>query len=149
MIAEPQGILNSGINFGRRCFRLSNAPSVLVGSAPSEIMAITRITVPKDYPNRPRRVDPNVRSRSACICGSSGRPKIGEPGLMESSFPSSAASAVPLASTIWRRVQLQSVPQRSILCTLTCHAEPSMRLQTRMKCIGSAIYNARREIGTM
>ena len=48
MIAgQPQGILNSGINFGRRCFRLSNAPSVLVGSAPSEIMAITRITVPK------------------------------------------------------------------------------------------------------
>jgi AraC family transcriptional regulator len=51
MIAEPpQGILNSGNNFGRRCFQLKNAPSVLVGSAPSEQMAITRITVPKGLP---------------------------------------------------------------------------------------------------
>ena len=61
MIAEQsQGILNSGINFGRRCFQLSNAPSVLVGSAPSELMAITRITVPKGLsepatPGRPER----------------------------------------------------------------------------------------------
>ncbi len=55
-----QGILNSGINFGRRCFQLSNAPSVLVGTAPSEQMAITRITVPKGLsepatPGRPER----------------------------------------------------------------------------------------------
>ena len=61
MIAEqPQGILNSGISFGRRCFRLSTAPSVLVGSAPSELMAITRITVPEGLsepatPGRPER----------------------------------------------------------------------------------------------
>ena len=60
MLAEPQGILNSGINFGRRCFRLSNAPSVLVGSAPSELLAVTRITVPKGLsepatPGRPER----------------------------------------------------------------------------------------------
>jgi AraC family transcriptional regulator len=61
MIAErPQGILNSGNNFGRRCFQLKNAPSVLVGSAPNEQMAITRITVPKGLsepatPGRPER----------------------------------------------------------------------------------------------
>ena len=61
MIAEQsQGILNSGINFGRRCFQLSDAPSVLVGTAPSELMAITRITVPKGLsepatPGRPER----------------------------------------------------------------------------------------------
>jgi AraC family transcriptional regulator len=48
MIAErPQGILNSGNYFGRRCFQLRTAPSVLVGSGPSEQMAITRITIPK------------------------------------------------------------------------------------------------------
>jgi len=61
MIAErPQGILNSGINFGRRCFQLSNAPSVVVGTASSEQLAITRITVPKGLsepatPGRPER----------------------------------------------------------------------------------------------
>ena len=48
MIAQcPEPILNLGNNFGRRCFQLRNAPSVLVGSSPSEQMAITRITVPK------------------------------------------------------------------------------------------------------
>jgi AraC-like DNA-binding protein len=61
MVAErPQGILNSGNNFGRRCFQLRNAPSVLIGSAPSEQMAITRITVPEGLsepatPGRPER----------------------------------------------------------------------------------------------
>ena len=55
-----QGILNAGINFGRRCFQLSNAPSVLVGAAQSEQMAITRITVPNGLsepaaPGRPER----------------------------------------------------------------------------------------------
>ena len=60
MLAEPQGILNSGINFGRRCFQLSNAPSVLVGTPSSEQLAITRITVPKGLsepatPGRPER----------------------------------------------------------------------------------------------
>jgi len=48
MIAEPpQGILNSGNNFGRRCFQLKNAPSVLDGSALSEQLALTRVAVPK------------------------------------------------------------------------------------------------------
>lgn len=60
LVEQPQGILNSGINFGRRCFQLSTAPSVLVGNAPSELMAITRITVPKGLsepatPGRPER----------------------------------------------------------------------------------------------
>jgi AraC family transcriptional regulator len=60
MIAErPLRILNSGNNFGRRCFRLTNAPSVLVGSASSDQMAITRITVPKGLsePATPGRLE--------------------------------------------------------------------------------------------
>src|SRR5450432_2392676 len=60
MIAErPQGILNAGNNFGSRCFQLKNAPSVLVGSALSEQLAITRITVPKGLsePATPGRLE--------------------------------------------------------------------------------------------
>ena len=58
--ARPQEILNSGNNFGRRCFRLKNAPSVLVGSASSDQMAITRITIPKGLsePATPGRLEP-------------------------------------------------------------------------------------------
>lgn len=50
MIAKrPQGILNSGNNFGR-CFQLRNVPSVLFGSKEIAQMAITRITVPNGMP---------------------------------------------------------------------------------------------------
>jgi len=60
MIAKrPHGILNSGNNFGRRCFQLKNAPSVLIGSASSELMGITRIMVPKGLsePATPGRLE--------------------------------------------------------------------------------------------